>query len=309
MTEPSRSDLRGQVARLVASGSSNQVGAALGAHAFPVMGPAGVVGIRQIVASVTLWSIARPPVARWTSREFGPVVLLAAVLSTMNLSLYAAISRVGLGLAVTLEFLGPLAVALLASRSKRDLAIALFAAAGVYVLVLPDGSSDIVGFALAVLAAGCWAAYILLNRVVGSRVQGLQAPAVATAISAVIYTPVLVQLAWHGRLWGPALCYAIGTGVLSSVVPYAVDLTVLRTVPPKLFGVLMSMQPGLAALSGMMLLAQVPSAHEWLGMAMIVCANVAAVGVGVPRRWGPRSRRSLRPRTGRAPVGAVSLDA
>jgi len=207
------------------------------------------------------------------------VLLLAAVFGCMNLALYTAIDRLGLGLAVTLEFLGPLGVALAGSRSRRDLLIAATAAAGVYVLVLPGPSSDYLGIGAGMLAGACWAAYILLNRVAGARLPGLQAPAVATGLCALAYLPVLVVVAVGGRLTGEAAGYAVAAGVLASVVPYAADLIALRFVPARFFGVFMSVHPVLAALVGTVLLGQVLVLHEWAGIAVVVAANATAVAI------------------------------
>jgi inner membrane transporter RhtA len=274
--EPRGSAPRG-VATMLGSALSNQVGAALGAHAFGAIGPAGVVATRQVVAAVVLLPIARPQLRRMTRAQWWPVLLLASVFGCMNLSLYTAIDRIGLGLAVTLEFLGPLGIALAGTRSRRDLLLAAAAGTGVYVLVLPGPSSDYLGLGLGVLAAACWAAYIVLNRVAGARLPGLQAPAVAATLCAFAYLPVLVLLAAHGRLAGAPLGCAIAAGVLSSVVPYAADLTALRFVPARFFGVFMSIHPVLAALVGTVLLSQVLLVHEWVGIAVVVLANAAAV--------------------------------
>jgi inner membrane transporter RhtA len=265
------------VVAVLGTGTSNQVGAATGAMAFPVIGPGGVVAVRQVVAAVTLMAISRPQIRGLGWPQWWPVLALALIFSVMNLSLYTAIDRIGLGLAVTLEFLGPLGVALFASRGRSEWLIAVGAAVGVYVLILPDSSSDLLGVGLALLAAACWAGYILINRIAGTRLPGVQAPALASTISAILYMPVLMMLLAQGRLTGMPLVYAVVAGVLSSAVPFAIDLTVLRSVPPRLFGVLMSVHPGLAALAGLVLLGQVPAVHEWIGMAMIVLANVAAV--------------------------------
>src|SRR3954465_10920329 len=145
---------------MLGSGVSPQVGASVAALAFPVIGPAGVVAIRQWVAAIVLLAIGRPRLRSITARQWRPVIGLAAVFAVMNLSLYTAIDRVGLGLAVTLEFLGPLAVALAGSRTRFDLGCAVAAGAGVYVLVLPGPSSDYAGIGCALLAAAGWAAYI-----------------------------------------------------------------------------------------------------------------------------------------------------
>ena len=278
---------------MVAGAASNQVGAGLGAHAFPDLGAAGVVAVRQLVAAAVLLPTARPPLRRMTGSQWWPVLLLAVVLAVMNLSLYSAIERIGLGLAVTLEFLGPLSVALLGSRSRFDLLTAAAAAVGVYVLVLPGPTSDFVGLGLGVLAAACWAAYILLNRLAGRRLPGLQAPAVATGLSALAYLPVVVVLVVQGRLAGAPLLYAVAAGVLATVVPYAVDLTALRSVPPRLFGVVSSVHPVLAGLAGIVLLGQVLRLHEWVGIGIVVATN--AVAVAVERRPADRVAPLPRP--------------
>jgi inner membrane transporter RhtA len=263
-------------ATLVASGTSNQFGAAIGAHAFGAIGPIGVVAIRQIVAALVLIPVARPPLRRLRWAEWWPVLALGSVFVVMNFSLYAAVDRIGLGLAVTLEFLGPLAVALAASRTRVDLAGAVGAGVGVYVLVLPGPSSDVLGLALSLAAAACWASYILLNRHIGTRLPGLQGPAVASLVATVLTVPVLVWLAAEGRLTAPAVALAAVAGVLSSAVPYTVDLVILRHVAPGLFGVIMSMQPALAALAGLVVLGQRLEGHELVGIAIVAAVNAVA---------------------------------
>lgn len=265
------------VMMMLTGAASNQVGAATGAHAFDTIGPAGVVAVRQVVAAAVLLPVARPPLRRMTWGQWWPTLLLAGVFACMNLTLYIAIDRIGLGLAVTLEFLGPLAVALASSRNRTDLLTAAVAAAGVYVLVRPGPSSDYLGLGLGVAAGACWAAYIILNRLVGARLPGLQAPAAATAVSALVYLPMLVALVAHGRLAGLPLLYALAAGLLSSVVPYAADLTALRVVPARLFGIFMSTHPVVAALAGVVLLGQLLALHQWVGIALVVTANAVAV--------------------------------
>jgi inner membrane transporter RhtA len=197
---------------------------------------------------------------------------------------------------VTLEFLGPLGVALAGSRSRRDLGLAVAAAGGVYVLVLPGPASDLLGVGLGLLAAACWAAYIVLNRVAGARLPGLQAPAVATALCALAYLPVLGVLAAQGRLGGAPLGYAVLAGVLSSVVPYAADLTALRYVPARAFGVFMSVHPVLAALVGLVVLRQSLAVHEWTGMAVVVGADVVAVATAGRPAGDPGEGQPVGPR-------------
>jgi inner membrane transporter RhtA len=282
------------VATMLGSATSNQVGAAVGAHAFATIGPAGVVAVRQFVAAAVLLPLARPNLRRFSWAQWWPTLLLAAAFAVMNLSLYTAIDRLGLGLAVTLEVLGPLGIALAASRTRIDLLCALGASAGVYVLVLPGPASDYPGIGLGLLAAACWASYILLNRLLGTRLPGIQAPAAATAVSAVAYLPVAATLMAQGHLGGAGLGYAAATGVLSSVIPYAADLIALRRVPAGLFGMFMSVHPVLAALAGLVLLGQRLRAHECAGIALVICV-LAVVGLrrrsaaAVPHRTAARA--------------------
>jgi inner membrane transporter RhtA len=265
------------IATMLGSATSNQVGAAIGAHAFATIGPAGVVVVRQLVAAAVLLPIARPDLRRLTWPQWWPVLLLGVVFAVMNLSLYTAIDRIGLGLAVTLEVLGPLAVALLSSRTRIDLVCALVAGLGVYVLVLPGPSSDYLGIGLGLLAAACWAAYIVLNRLIGQRLTGLQAPALGTSVSALLYLPVAVVLLVQGRFTVAGIGYAVVAGVLSSVVPYAADLIALRRVPQRLFGLFMSVHPVLAALAGLILLGQGLDLHEWVGIGVVITVNSLSV--------------------------------
>jgi inner membrane transporter RhtA len=201
--------------------------------------------------------------------------------AVMNLSLYLAVERIGLGLAVTLEVLGPLALALAGSRTRLDALCAVGAGAGVVVLVLPGPTSDYLGVGLGLLAAAGWAAYIVLNRLVGARLPGLQAPAAAAFVSVLICLPVLVTLALQGRFTTTALFYAACAGLLCSVVPYAVDHILLRRVPAPFFGAFMSVNPVLAALAGIVILDQVLNLREWTGIGIVIAANaVATIAAG-----------------------------
>ena len=272
-----RRDRSAGVALMLGSALSNQVGAATGALAFPVIGPAGVVAVRQWVAGVLLWVVGRPQVRRFAWRQWWPVLSLALVFATMNLSLYTAIDRIGLGLAVTLEFLGPLAVALAASRRRVDLACALVAGAAVAVLTRPQPATDYLGIALALLAACCWACYILLNRVIGRRLPGAQGSAAAAGLSALVYVPVGAVTLLHHPPSAGAIGYAAAAGILSSAVPFSADLLALRRVPARFFGVFMSVNPFLAALVGLLILDQSLGWAEWLAITAIVTANTVSL--------------------------------
>ncbi|WAZ19515.1 EamA family transporter [Streptomyces cinnabarinus] len=274
--EPSHIGLAG-VATMLGSGLANQTGAAIGSLAFPVLGPVGVVAVRQYVAAVVLLSVGRPRLGAFTWRQWWPVMLLAVVFGTMNLSLYTAIDRIGLGLAVTLEFLGPLAIALAGSRRRVDALCALIAAAGVVVLMRPQPSADYVGMALGLLAAACWSSYILLNRTVGQRVPGAQGSGAAAALSALLFLPVGVVLAVRQPPTVGAVACAAAAGVLSSAVPYLADVFTLRHVPARAFGLFMSVNPVLAALVGLVGLGQGLGRAEWAGIGAIVAANALAL--------------------------------
>jgi inner membrane transporter RhtA len=261
------------VALMLGSGLSNQIGAATGALAFPVIGPAGVVAVRQWVAGMLLWAVGRPRVRRFTWPQWWPVLSLAVVYGTMNLTLYTAIGRIGLGLAVTLEFLGPLGVALAATRRRLDLGCALAAGAAVVVLARPQPTTDYLGIALALVAAVCWASYILLNRLIGRRLPGAEGSAAAAGLSALAYVPIGIFTLAHHPPTARALGCAAAAGVLSSAVPFLADLLSLRRVPARFFGVFMSVNPVLAALVGWAILGQALGWAEWLAIATIVTAN------------------------------------
>lgn len=269
---------------MVTSAVSNQFGAAVGSLAFDAIGPVGVVAIRQIVGAAVLMPTVRPPLHRFTRAQWWPILLLGVVFVSMNLGLYTAVDRLGLGLAVTLEFLGPLGVALASSRRRLDLLCALAAFGGVWVLVTPGPSSDLIGIGAGLLGAASWASYILLNRTIGRRTEGLQGAAAATLVAALMTTPVVVIFAVHGRFTAPSLLAAIVAGVFCSVVPYVLDLVAIRRVPIALYSVFMSLSPVIAVLAGLVVLQQVPVLHEWVGIAIIVAVNATVTGLRRGRR-------------------------
>ena len=267
------------VALMTGSAASNQLGAATAALAFPALGPAGVVAVRQWVAGAVLLATVRPRFTSFTSGQWRPVLALALIFATMNLSLYEAVDRIGLGLAVTLEFLGPLSVALLASRRVIDLGCALLAGAAVAVLARPQPTTDYAGILLALLAAACWAGYILVNRVAGARLPGSQGPAAAAGLSALLYVPVGIWALASHPVTAAALGRAATAGLLCSAVPMVADTLALRRVPARFFGVFMSVNPVFAALTGLVVLGQSPGAAGWLAIAAIVAANTISVGM------------------------------
>lgn len=281
--------LRGSgVALMLASSASNQAGAALGAMAFPAIGPVGVVAVRQFVTALVLAPVVRPRLRGLRADQWRPVLGLVVVFSVMNLSLYAAIDRIGLALAVTLEFLGPLTVAVAGSRRALDLAGALLAGVGVVVLTSPGPTTDLLGIGLGLLAATAWGCYILLNRTLGRRLPGLHGTAVAALVTAAVWAPIAV--AWFAahppsRV---AVALAVACGLMSSIVPYVADLLALRRVPAPVFGTFTSINPVWAALSGWLLLHQALGVHEWVGIGLIVVSNAAVSARGLASREASR---------------------
>ncbi|WP_392507160.1 DMT family transporter [Naumannella halotolerans] len=283
-----RRRLAGGLAASLGASVSNQTGAAVGALAFAMIGPTGVVAVRQVVTATALAVIARPRIRSLSRHQLAPALALAAVFSVMNISLYAAIDRIGLGLAVTIEFLGPLAVAVAASRKPLDLLCILGAGIGVWVLVDPSPTSDLLGIGLALLAATAWAVYILVNRTLGARLPGIEGTAVASILSAGVWAPI-------GLLWfllhppsAAAIALAAVCGLLASALPYSLDLIALRRIPAGLFGTITSVNPVLAALAGLLILGQTLSGREWLGIAIVVVCNIVVTARQFrQRRPGP----------------------
>ena len=273
------------MAMMVGSGLASQTGAGIGALAFPVIGPVGVVAVRQWVAGIILLVVGRPRLRTFTRQQWLPVLGLAAVFAVMNVSLYTAIDRIGLGLAVTLEFLGPLAVALSGAltstpsgvRRRATLVCAVLAAAGVVVLARPQPTADYLGVGLGLLAAACWAGYILLNRTVGQRVPGVEGSAAAGILSALVYVPVGIAILIAHPPTPTALACALAAGVLSSVVPFLSDLLALRRVPAHFFGIFMSVNPVLAGGVGAVVLGEALTVLDWLAIGLIVAANGVSV--------------------------------
>ncbi|SDO87608.1 inner membrane transporter RhtA [Nakamurella panacisegetis] len=271
------------LAILLGSALSSQIGAAAGSLAFPTIGAVGVVTVRQFVSAITLLSIARPPLRTFTRRQWMPTIALGLVFGLMNLSLYVAISRIGLGLAVTLEFLGPLGVALAGSRRRSTFGCAALAVVGVVLLTDPRPTTDYLGVGFGVSAALCWAAYILLNREIGRRLPGIQGSAAAAGLSALLFIPVgIVTFVLHPPTMA-ALGLALCAGLLSSVVPQVADLITLRRLPAHLFGILMSAHPVFAATVGTVALHQRLAWPQWAGIAAIVASNTWSV-LGHQRR-------------------------
>ena len=261
---------------LVLSGVvSIQFGAALAATLFDDLGASGTSALRLGFAALLMLVAVRPSVRGRDPGALRLVVLFGLCLGAMNLTFYEAIDRIPLGVAVTIEFAGPLGVAVFTSRRRLDLVWAALAAVGIVLLADPGGGSlDGVGVALALAAAAFWGLYILLAQAAGQRFDGSQGVALAMVVAAVV--PLGPGIAQAGTdLLDPGLL-AIGAAValLSSVIPYTLETEALRRLPTNVFGVLMSLEPALAALAGFLVLSQGLGARELVAIAFVVAASV-----------------------------------
>jgi inner membrane transporter RhtA len=267
------------VGMVLGSITSVQCGAALATTLFGRVGPAGTVFLRGAFAALVLLAVAHRDVVRVRRSELGELALFGVTLAAMNLCFYAAIDRLPLGVAVTFEFAGPLAVAVFGSRRRRDLIWAGLAGAGIVLLSGDFGgqSIDLLGAALALTAGAFWAAYILLSARVGGRSEGLGGLAVAMAISAALLAPV--GLATGGGEMGSAsvLARGLAVGVLSSAFPYALEIEALRRLPNAVFGVMMSLEPAVAALVGFIALGQGLDWSEAVAIGLVVAASAGAL--------------------------------
>lgn len=238
------------------------------------MGPVGVVAVRQLVTAAVLIPAVRPRLRALTRDQLWRVVALSLIFSVMNLSLYASVERIGLALAITLEFLGPLSVVVWGSRQLREMLGAALAATGVLLITDPGPSTDLLGIGLGLLAAACWAAYILLNRSLGRRLPGLQAIACSSTFTAALWLPVAI---WWFVAHPPtlvAVALATACAVLSSLVPYVIDVLALRRLRPHVYGTFAAVHLVWAALVGWVVLDQALVPTEWLGIALVLVSNV-----------------------------------
>ena len=257
--------------------ASTQFGAALAKSLFDELGPAGTVLLRVLFAAVALTLIWRPGLRRWSRRELALAAAFGTALAGMNLSFYAALDRIPLGVAVTLEFSGPLGVALLGSRRALDVLWALLAAAGIVLLADPTGgTTDALGVAFALIAGACWAAYILLSQRAGRAFPGGTGLALAMSIGVVLLFPVGVSAGGAALLDPSALAIGASVALLSSAIPYSLELEALRRLPARVFGVLMSLEPAVAALVGFAVLGELLGAREVAAILLVVTASVGA---------------------------------
>jgi inner membrane transporter RhtA len=258
---------------------SVQVGAAVATTLFDELKPEGAVLLRTLFGAAALLVLWRPTARRISRDAWKLLITFGFSLAAMNLSFYAALDRIPLGIAVTVEFIGPLGVAIAKSRRGKDIAWVALAGAGI-ALLSPGigGSLDALGVGLAALAGVFWGAYILLAARVGRTFEGGGGLALAMSVSTLLLLPSGIA-AGGGRLIDPGLlAVGVAVAILSSAIPYSLELEALRRIPERTFGVLMSLEPGVAALSGLAFLGQGISLREGTAIALVICASVGALG-------------------------------
>jgi inner membrane transporter RhtA len=266
--------------------ASVQFGAAFAKTLFDEIGPGGTVFLRVAFAAIVLMAVWRPALRGRSGPDWRLMVAFGFVLVAMNLSYYESLNRIPLGIAVTFEFVGPLGVAVAASRHGLDLLWVALAAAGI--LLLSDfGTADLdrLGVALALLAGCFWAAYILLSARVGQRFPGGQGLALAMAAGALMLAPVGAGDGGAELIGVEVLAIGFAVAILSSVIPYTLELEALRRMPAGVFGVLMSLEPAAATLAGFLVLGEELAARELVAIGLVVAASAgAARGTSMPPR-------------------------
>jgi inner membrane transporter RhtA len=261
--------------------TSLQFGAALAGTIFDETGAAGTALLRALFAALILVAIWRPRPSAHSASDLRLVALFGLVLGAMNLCIYESFSRIPLGIAVTIEFAGPLGIAVALSRRRLDLAWAALAAVGIVLLADPgSGAVDVVGVVFALVAAACWAVYILVAQAAGRVFTGGRG--VALAMSVAVLVPLAPGIAGAGSELLKPQWLAIGCAValLSSVLPYSLETEALRRLPANVFGVLMSLEPGVAALAGFAVLGQDLRARDVVAIGLVVAASIGVTRAG-----------------------------
>ncbi|MBD8473674.1 threonine/homoserine exporter RhtA [Pseudomonas sp. CFBP 8770] len=278
MTPPSLTTKLYPIALLIIAMASIQTGASLAKGMFPLIGAQGTTALRLIFASLFMLVLLRPWRARLTWTTLKTVMIYGIALGCMNLLFYMSLRTVPLGIAVALEFTGPLAVAILASRKAVDFAWVALAVVGL-LLLIPMGEAeaglDPVGVCYALGAGVCWALYILYGQKAGAD-NGVQTAALGVMIAAVFIAPIGIAHAGTALLDIALMPTAIAVAILSTALPYSLEMVALTRLPARTFGTLMSMEPAIGALSGLVFLHEVLSTTQWLAIGAIIMASVGA---------------------------------
>ncbi|MFD5795345.1 DMT family transporter [Streptomyces diastatochromogenes] len=281
---PSRLGSFGPVGLVLAGGISVQFGGALAVTLMPRAGALGVVALRLLAAAVVLLLVCRPRLRGHSRTDWGTVVVFGITMGAMNGLFYEAVARIPLGPAVTLEVLGPLALSVLASRRAVNAVWAGLALAGVFLLG-GGGFSDLdpTGVAFALGAGAMWAAYIVFSARTGRRFPQADGLALAMAVAALLFLPLGIAEAGTRLLDPTTLALGSAVAVLSSVLPYTLELLALRRLPASTFAILMSLEPAIAATAGFLILGQALSVTEAAAITLVIAASIGAVRTQVGR--------------------------
>ena len=263
--------------------TSVQFGAALAKTLFDDLGPGGTVLLRVLFAAVALGLLWRPSLRSRSGRDLALAALFGITLAGMNFAFYSALDRIPLGIAVTFEFVGPLGVAVAGSRRALDLLWVGLAAAGIALLTdFGQGGVEAAGAGLALLAGAFWAAYILVSARIGQVFERGSGLAIAMAVATVLLLPVGIADAGGDLLRPGLLAMGAAVAMLSSAIPYSLELEALRRLPPRVFGVLMSLEPAVATLAGFAVLGRVLAGREIAGILLVVAASAGAARAPTP---------------------------
>jgi inner membrane transporter RhtA len=259
---------------------SVQVGAAVAKGLFDEISPTSMVWLRLVTSALVLAAIARPQLRGRSRHDWLAVLGFGVSLGVMNWAIYQSFARIPLGIAVTIEFVGPLTLAVLGSRRARDLVWVLLAGLGVTLLGFERSDLDPVGVGFALLAGAAWAAYILMSASTGRRWPGLDGLAVASVVATALLAVPAALSGGTSLLEPRVLALGALVGLLSSVIPYSCELVALRSLRPAVFGILMSLEPAAAALAAIVVLRELLAPLQWLAIGCVVAASVGATRSG-----------------------------
>jgi inner membrane transporter RhtA len=271
---------------------SVQIGAVISKGLFGEIPPVGMVFLRLVTSSLILLAVVRPRLRARPAGDWPPVLALGFALGAMNWAFYESFARIPVGVAVSIDFSGPLLVAALGSWRPRDLVWVGLAAVGIAMFGAGPTPVDPIGFGLALVAGGCWALYIVSTAATGRRWAGVEGLVVASTVATLAIAPFALATAGDRLLEPRLLAFGALVGLLSSVIPYSLEMAALRTLPPRVFGILMSLEPAAAALAAAVVLSEWLTPLQLLAMACVTAASVGATRAGsAPQAMPPDFRQ------------------